>query len=83
MVGLEIYYKVIIKIFVDNICRQVVERYIIAPLPEIFNPIIVSRFTDDEFLQIGSESGKQNRKREKFRARAKKLRSSFENLQRR
>lgn len=71
------------KTFVDNVCRQVVERHIIAPLPEIFSPVTVSRFTDDELLQIGSESEKQNRKREELRARAKKLRSSLENLQRR
>ncbi|TLD11180.1 hypothetical protein PgNI_05157 [Pyricularia grisea] len=83
MAGLEVYYKVAIKIFVDNVCRQVVERHIIAPLPEIFSPVIVSRFTDDELFQIGSESEKQNRKREELRARAKKLRSSLENLQRR
>ncbi|KAH9427484.1 hypothetical protein MCOR02_012115 [Pyricularia oryzae] len=83
MAGLEAYYKVAIKTFVDNVCRQVVERHIIAPLPEIFSPVIVSRFTDDELLQIGSESEKQNRKREELRARAKKLRSSLENLQRR
>ncbi|TLD04383.1 uncharacterized protein PgNI_12228, partial [Pyricularia grisea] len=74
---------VAIKTFVDNVCRQVVERHIIAPLPEIFSPVTVSRFTDDELLQIGSESEKQNRKREELRARAKKLRSSLENLQRR
>ncbi|TLD04390.1 uncharacterized protein PgNI_12103, partial [Pyricularia grisea] len=73
---------VAIKIFVDNIYRQVVERYIITPFPEIFNPIIISRFTDDELFQIGSESEKQNRKREKFKARVKKLKSNLKNLQR-
>ncbi|QBZ53323.1 hypothetical protein PoMZ_08999 [Pyricularia oryzae] len=74
---------VAIKIFVNNICRQVIERYIIAFFPEIFNPLIVSQFTDDEFFQIGAESEKQNRKREKFSTRAKKLRNSFDNFQRR
>lgn len=71
------------KTFVDNVCRQVVERHIIAPLPKIFSPVTVSRFTDDELLQIGAESEKQNRKREELRSRANKLRSSLENLQRR
>ncbi|KAI6292488.1 hypothetical protein MCOR33_009822 [Pyricularia grisea] len=83
LAGLEAYYKVAIKTFVDNVCRQVVERHIITPLPKIFSPITVSRFTDDELLQIGAESEKQNRKREKLKSRANKLRSSFKNLQRR
>ncbi|KAI6601853.1 hypothetical protein MCOR12_004140 [Pyricularia oryzae] len=83
LAGLETYYKVAIKTFVDNVCRQVVERHIIAPLPKIFSPITVSRFTDDELLQIGAESEKQNRKREKLKNRANKLRSSLKNLQRR
>uniref|UniRef100_L7IQ43 Interferon-induced GTP-binding protein Mx2 n=1 Tax=Pyricularia oryzae (strain P131) TaxID=1143193 RepID=L7IQ43_PYRO1 len=83
LAGLEAYYKVAMKTFVDNVCRQVVERHIIAPLPKIFSPVTVSRFTDDELLQIGAESEKQNRKREELRSRANKLRSSLENLQRR
>ncbi|KAI6269017.1 hypothetical protein MCOR27_009913 [Pyricularia oryzae] len=83
LAGLEAYYKVAIKTFVDNVCRQVVERHIIAPLPKIFSPITVSRFTDDELLQIGAELEKQNRKREKLKSRANKLRSSLKNLQRR
>ncbi|KAI6578549.1 hypothetical protein MCOR06_010548 [Pyricularia oryzae] len=83
LAGLEVYYKVAMKTFVDNVCRQVVERHIIAPFPKIFSPVTVSRFTDDEFLQIGAELEKQNRKREELKSRANKLRSSLENLQRR
>ncbi|TLS21024.1 uncharacterized protein PpBr36_10767 [Pyricularia pennisetigena] len=82
LAGLEAYYKVAMKTFVDNVCRQVVERHIIAPLPEIFSPVTVSRFTDDELRRIGAEPEKQNRKREELNTRAQKLRSSLANLQR-
>lgn len=70
------------KTFVDNVCRQVVERHIIAPLPEIFSPVTVSRFVDDELVRIGAEPEKQNRRREELTTRAQKLRSSLANLQR-
>ncbi|KAA8646750.1 uncharacterized protein ATNIH1004_005425 [Aspergillus tanneri] len=33
------YYKVAMKTFVDNICRQVVERHIINKLPDVFSPV--------------------------------------------
>ncbi|KAH7317218.1 dynamin family protein [Rhexocercosporidium sp. MPI-PUGE-AT-0058] len=34
--GLKAYCKVAMKTFVDNVCRQVIERHLLANLPEIF-----------------------------------------------
>ncbi|PVH71731.1 putative dynamin GTPase [Cadophora sp. DSE1049] len=41
MGGLQAYYKVALKTFVDNVCRQVVERHILSTLPNIFAPTTV------------------------------------------
>ncbi|PCG88591.1 Dynamin [Penicillium occitanis (nom. inval.)] len=50
------YYKVAMKSFVDNICRQVIERHIIAKLPSVFSPVTVSTYNDDELLRLAAES---------------------------
>jgi hypothetical protein len=44
------------KSFVDNICRQVIERHIVAKLPSVFSPVTVSTYTDDELLRLAAES---------------------------
>lgn len=44
------------KSFVDNICRQVIERHIIAKLPDVFSPVTVSTYNDDELLRLAAES---------------------------
>lgn len=69
------------KTFVDNICRQVVERHILAPLPEIFYPTTVSQFSDDELVRIGTEPEKEVARRQKLSASAQGLRSSLVDLQ--
>ncbi|OHE92329.1 vacuolar sorting protein VPS1 [Colletotrichum orchidophilum] len=81
LAGLNAYYKVAMKTFVDNICRQVVERHILAPLPEIFNPTTVSQLSDDELLRIGSEPEKEIARRQRLGASAQGLRSSLLELQ--
>ncbi|KAL4941105.1 hypothetical protein BDV06DRAFT_229883 [Aspergillus oleicola] len=50
------YYKVAMKSFVDNVCRQVIERHIIATLPNVFSPVTVSTYTDDDLLRLAAES---------------------------
>ncbi|KAK8008225.1 Interferon-induced GTP-binding protein Mx, partial [Apiospora marii] len=64
LICLNAYYKVAMKTFVDNICRQVVERHIRDRLPDVFNPSIVAQFSDEKILLLGSESEAQQRMRD-------------------
>ncbi|WQF84839.1 Putative dynamin stalk domain, GTPase effector domain-containing protein [Colletotrichum destructivum] len=81
LAGLNAYYKVAMKTFVDNVCRQVIERHILVPLPEIFYPNTVSQFSDEELLRIGSESERETSRRQKLGEAAEGLRNSLLELQ--
>ncbi|OAL48844.1 Dynamin family protein [Pyrenochaeta sp. DS3sAY3a] len=39
LAALDAYYKVAMKTFVDNVCRQVVERHLITGLSKVFDPV--------------------------------------------
>ncbi|RHZ51201.1 hypothetical protein CDV55_100581, partial [Aspergillus turcosus] len=60
---LDAYYKVAMKTFVDNLCRQVIERHILAKLPSVFDPVTVSAYTDDDLLRLAAESPQIRRRR--------------------
>ncbi|CAI0646869.1 unnamed protein product, partial [Colletotrichum noveboracense] len=81
LAGLNAYYKVSMKTFVDNVCRQVIERHVLSPLPEIFWPATVSQLSDDELVRIGTEDEKEIARRQKLSASAQGLRSSLIDLQ--
>ncbi len=68
------------KTFVDNVCRQVVERHIMTPLPDILSPINISELSDDELLGIGSESETKQVTREKLLVFMESLRASLKEL---
>ncbi|KAK1975295.1 hypothetical protein LZ30DRAFT_738033 [Colletotrichum cereale] len=78
--GMEAYYKVSRKTFVDNICRQVVECHILTPLPTFFSPRTVSQLSDEEVLRIGSEPEKQKSHRAQLCSFADRLRISLKEL---
>uniref|UniRef100_A0A093UMF5 Interferon-induced GTP-binding protein Mx2 n=1 Tax=Talaromyces marneffei PM1 TaxID=1077442 RepID=A0A093UMF5_TALMA len=62
------YYKVAMKTFVDNVCRQVIERHILAKLPNVFDPITVSAYVDDDLVRLAAESHQtRNRRNEALR----------------
>jgi hypothetical protein len=48
-------FKVALKSFVDNICKQVVERHLLRNLPSIFSPRTVAMYTDEELESIAGE----------------------------
>lgn len=73
--------QVAMKTFVDNVCRQVIERHLIAPLPNVFSASTVARFTDEELLRIGAESKEQTQRRDELATRAQVLRLSLAELQ--
>lgn len=64
---LEAYYKVALKTFVDNVCKQVVERHLLRNLPSMFSPRVVAMYTDEELEQIAGEKPEIVRKRKQLR----------------
>lgn len=46
------------KTFVDSVCRQVVERHILAKLPNVFNPMTVSSYSDEDLVCLAAKSSK-------------------------
>ncbi|KAI2937953.1 hypothetical protein CBS147321_7483 [Aspergillus niger] len=50
------YYEAAMKLFVDNVCRQILERHIIAKLPNVFDPVGVSAYDDEALLDLALES---------------------------
>lgn len=69
------------KTFVDNVARQVIERHVIAPLPNAFSPNSVSQLSEEDLLRIGSESEKQIARREKLALQVQGLKKSLRDLQ--
>jgi hypothetical protein len=53
--GLDAYYKVAMKTWVDNVCRQVIERRLLRSLPNIFSPMDVAGYSDEELDAIAGE----------------------------
>ncbi|KAJ5622943.1 Dynamin [Penicillium lividum] len=47
--------KVACKTFVDNVCRQVIERHVLAKLNNAFNPMTVSCYSDEELISLAAE----------------------------
>ncbi|KAH7357684.1 hypothetical protein B0T11DRAFT_229542, partial [Plectosphaerella cucumerina] len=78
--AMDAYYKVSMKTFVDNVCRQVVERQIMRPLSDILSPMAISEMSDEELLEIGSESNTRQAARQKLTGFIECLRASLKEL---
>ncbi|KAH1787805.1 hypothetical protein KXV95_004572 [Aspergillus fumigatus] len=68
---------VLMKTFVDNICRQVLERHILRPLQSTFYLTEVGVFSDRDIRRIASESSKIAQKRQELKNRAEALERSL------
>ena len=66
------------KTFVDNVCRQVIERHIIAKLPIVFEPVLVSGYETEELLRMAAESARVSIRREEARHFQEVLEQSLE-----
>lgn len=44
------------KTFVDNVCRQVIERHLLNGLTKVFDPVRVSQLSEDDITKIASET---------------------------
>ncbi|KAI1097823.1 putative dynamin GTPase [Jackrogersella minutella] len=82
MAALDAYYTVAMRRFVDNVCRQVIERHFMSRLPSLLCPQTVADLSDEELLRIGSESRKQRNRRAQLTATIQSLRESLAELQR-
>lgn len=68
------------KTFVDNVYRQVVKRHIVAKLPSVFKPVIVSGYDTEELLQMAAESPQVGIRRDEARHLQEALEQSLEDL---
>ena len=48
-------FQVALKTFVDNVCRQVIERHMLLSLPDIFGPETAAAYNDEDIQRIGAE----------------------------
>ncbi|EXJ73554.1 uncharacterized protein A1O5_03315 [Cladophialophora psammophila CBS 110553] len=80
--GLQAYYKVAMKTFVDNVCRQVVERHITRPLPLIYSAEKVARLSDEELCRIAGETLETSAKRKQLQELRRNLEMSLQELSR-
>lgn len=69
------------KTFVDNICRQVIERHILSALPDLFAPTKVMSLSDGDLVRIATEPEKQREHRATLATLVQGLRDSLLDLQ--
>ncbi|KAI1915898.1 hypothetical protein LOZ65_005351 [Ophidiomyces ophidiicola] len=79
--ALDAYCKVAMKTFVDNVCRQVIERHIVSKLPNVFNPTTVLSLTDKELQKIAAEPGSKTERRKELTHLVSMLKESLDDLQ--
>lgn len=73
-------FQVATKTFVDNVCRQVVERHLISGLVAAFDPVCVGKLTEDEVLEIASESESIRIRRNNLQAMQRAFEESLQEL---
>lgn len=56
------------KTFVDNVCRQVIERHLLKNLRNVFGPVFVSCLADGDAQRIASESPQTRKRRNELQA---------------
>ncbi len=69
------------KTFVDNVCRQVIERHILCSVPNVFSPPAIMSFSDEELTRIASEPESRLRRRKALVSLEQGLRDSLLHLQ--
>jgi hypothetical protein len=69
------------KTFVDNTCRQVVERHLLSGLATAFDPIRVGKLSDDEVIGIAAETISVRDRRAELEVLSKALQESLIELQ--
>ncbi|KAF9883003.1 hypothetical protein FE257_004343 [Aspergillus nanangensis] len=75
--ALNAYYKVSMKTFVDNVCRQVLERHVVGHLHLVFDPTRVGALSDERVRKVALESPQTTAKREELKSLAEALENSL------
>lgn len=70
---LRAFYKVALKIFIDNVIVQAIERHIVHGLEEVFSPLVVVALDDEEVSNLASEPSTTVRQREHLEGRRSTL----------
>ena len=70
------------KTFVDNVCRQVVERHMLQRLPDVFGPETVAAYNDDDIQRVAAEMPENIIKRKQLRELHSNLAQSLIGLKR-
>jgi hypothetical protein len=65
------------KTFVDNICRQVLERHVVKKLEMIFHPTMVGTLPDPIITKLAAESPQNTAKRQELGIRIQALEKSL------
>lgn len=68
------------KTFVDNVCRQVIERHIACKVRNVFTPADILKFSDEEVKRIASEPRNKEERRRELKDLEKILQESLEEL---
>lgn len=69
------------KTFVDNVCRQVIERHLLYGLAKVFDPISVSQLSEEDVTKIASETMQVRNHRTELQALQETLEESLRELQ--
>ncbi|KAJ5629794.1 dynamin GTPase [Penicillium herquei] len=80
LIALNAYYKVAMKTFVDNVCRQVIERHLLTPLPSVFDPTLISGYSDIDLVNLAAESPQTSQRRVEALELQEALKQSLEEL---
>lgn len=70
------------KTFVDNVCRQVIERHLLRGLPDIFTPQEVAGYADAELNRVAGERFDIVAKRKHLGEQVDMLKQGLEDLRR-
>ena len=69
-----------LKTFVDNVCKQVVERHLLRNLPDIFSPQSVAGYPDEELQRIAGEKSDVIEKRKQLQEQVMNLKAGLSDL---
>lgn len=72
--------QVAIKTFVDNVCRQVIERHFLSSLPYIFDPQTVAGYSDEVLERIAGEKQDVVERRKELNEQLKNLKAGLNDL---
>ncbi|WEW55157.1 hypothetical protein PRK78_000586 [Emydomyces testavorans] len=79
--ALDAYYKVAMKTFVDNVCRQVIERHTVSKLPAVFHPTMALALSDKDVERIAAEPATRTHQRKELSNLISMLTESLDDLQ--